>query len=186
MVVRRHYTSLPPPRAATIALLSYQQTLILEEKDGGRSEQKDAPHRRPSPVPFRQVVLWRWFMMLASGLFTYAVNISRDIGQYTITSLNGYNQQKYYINAITASTKDIGITENTGPWGTDWKKHYIPVSTPTVLEPLYSGKVDHKHWYWWPGFLPRQVISHHGMVYAWEWALVSQYEHYQLHIGVEK
>ena len=48
-------------------------------------------------------------MILASGLFTYAVNISTDIGQYIITSLSGYNQQKYYINAITASTKDVTL-----------------------------------------------------------------------------
>ena len=120
-VVRRCYTSPPVTRAATITLLSYQQTLIREEKDGAHSAQNDAAHRRPSLVPFWDVASWRWFMILANNLFTYADNISTDICKYTITSLHGYNQQKYYIIAITASTEDIGITENTSLTCTDWK-----------------------------------------------------------------
>ena len=143
---------------------------------------KDAAHRHPSPVPFRNVVSWRWFMILANSLFTYTVNISTDIGQYTITSLSGYNRQKCYINAITVSTKDIDIIENTSLWCTDWKSIIYLYRPYGTWNRCFLGSwvinTDANGMTFSP---PGQQQPWYGMRMGM--GLVSHYEYYQLHIG---
>ena len=115
---------------------------------------KDAAHRHPSPVPFRNVVLWRWFMILANSLFTYTVNISTDIGQYTITSLSGYNRQKCYINtdwkSIIYLYRPYGTWNRCflGSWVINTDANGMTFSPPGQQQPWYGMRMGICHLSW--------------------------------------